>query len=325
MPQKTIEVEHLSKIYGSTVAIKDIDFSVDAGEIIGFLGPNGAGKTTTMRILAGYLPATTGTAKIAGYDVHLHSMQARRHIGYLPETPPLYLEMTVKQYLHFVAKIKGVRAGSRCKQVEDAMVRCQLVERQNTIIRKLSKGYRQRIGIAQAIVHQPSVIILDEPTVGLDPRQIIEVRKLIKSLAGEHTIILSTHILPEASMICDRVTIINQGRAIATNTPQGLQAQLESSSGYEVEIAGDFESIILLLPKIPGIIRVTSNPSSLFNNSQHRLLKISCEPILELGKDIAKLIIERGLDLYELRRTSPSLEDVFLKLTTEEPLEIESQ
>lgn len=322
MPQKTIEVEHLSKIYGSTVAIEDIHFSVDAGEIIGFLGPNGAGKTTTMRILAGYLPATTGTATIAGYDVHRHSMQVRRHIGYLPETPPLYPNMTVKQYLYFVSKIKGIRAGDRRKKTADAMVRCQLKGRENTIIRKLSKGYRQRVGIAQAIVHEPPVIILDEPTVGLDPRQIIEVRNLIKSLAREHTIILSTHILPEASMICDRVTIINQGKVITTNTPRDLQVQLESSSGYEVEIAGDAESIILLLQKTPGIIRITLNQSSLFNDPRHHLLKISCEPIAELGKDIAKLIVKQGLELYELRRTSPSLEDVFLKLTTEDSLEI---
>ena len=189
MPSKTIEVEHLSKVYGSTVAIEDIHFSVDEGEILGFLGPNGAGKTTTMRILAGYLPATSGTAKIAGYDIHRHSMQVRRQIGYLPEIPPLYPEMTVKQYLNFVSKIKGVSAGDRRQKTYNAMVRCQLVDRENTIIRKLSKGYRQRVGIAQAIVHEPSIIILDEPTVGLDPRQIIEVRHLIKSLATKHTII----------------------------------------------------------------------------------------------------------------------------------------
>ncbi len=320
MSQQTIEVEHLSKVYGSNVAIKDVHFSVDAGEIIGFLGPNGAGKTTTMRILAGYLPATTGTARIAGYDVHRHSMQVRRRIGYLPETPPLYPDMSVKGFLHFVAKIKGIRAGDRRRQVDNAMVRCQLVEQKNVAIRKLSKGYRQRVGIAQAIVHEPPVIILDEPTVGLDPRQIIEVRNLIKSLAGEHTIILSTHILPEASMICDRVTIINRGKVVTTNTPSDLQAELKSSSGYEVEFTGDREQILPLLRKIPGVVEITPLENSLANHPERHVIKVTCDSGTEPGKDIAALIIKQGLDLYELRRTRPSLEDVFLELTTEEPI-----
>ena len=341
MSSKTIEVEHLSKFYGSTVAIKDIHFSVSPGEIVGFLGPNGAGKTTTMRILAGYLPATSGTAKIAGYDVHRHSMQVRRRIGYLPEIPPLYPNMSVRQYLYFVAKIKGVRAGDRRKQVYNAMVRCQLVDREDQIIAKLSKGYRQRVGIAQAIVHNPPVIILDEPTVGLDPRQIIEVRNLIKSLAGEHTIILSTHILPEASMICDRVAIINRGKVVTINTPEDLQAQLEISSGYEIKVSGDIETILALLPNIPGVSGVVldndygdrtlassfkrrkalaaSDPANgLSRNLQHHVLKVTCKAMAEPGKDIAKLIIVQGLELHELRRTRPSLEDAFLELTTEE-------
>jgi len=322
MSQKTIEVEHLSKVYGATVAIKDVHFSVNSGEIIGLLGPNGAGKTTIMRILAGYLPATAGTAKIAGYDVYYHSMQVRRHIGYLPEVPPLYPNMTVKQYLHFVSKIKGIRSGDRRRQIYNTMVHCQLVDLEDTIIGKLSKGYRQRVGIAQAIVHQPPVIILDEPTVGLDPRQIIEVRSLIKSLAVEHTVILSTHILPEASMICDRVIIINQGKVVTTNTPFKLQTQLDNSFGYEVEIEGDPNTVIPLLKEVPGIIEIVSGHSSLFRDREHHVLKISCEPNPELGKDIARLIIQQGLDLYQLRRTSASLEDIFLKLTTEEPLEV---
>ena len=320
MPRKTIEVEHLSKVYGSTEAIKDIHFSVEAGEIIGFLGPNGAGKTTTMRILAGYLPATTGTAKIAGYDVHRYSMQVRRRIGYLPETPPLYPNMTVKGYLHFVAKIKGIRAGDRQKQVYRAMVRCQLVNKENVVIRRLSKGYRQRVGIAQAIVHEPPVIILDEPTVGLDPRQIIEVRNLIKSLAGEHTIILSTHILPEASMICDRVTIVNRGKVITTNTPQDLQAQLTSNSGYEIEIAGNIQPLLPMLRRLPGIIQVTKKNEAILEHSDRHIVQVTCDNNSSLGKDLAAIIIQRGLDLYELRRTSPSLEDVFLELTTEEKI-----
>ena len=319
MSQKTIEVEHLSKVYGSTKAIEDIHFSVKAGEIIGFLGPNGAGKTTTMRILAGYLPATAGTAKIAGYDVHRHSMQVRRRIGYLPEVPPLYPDMTVKSYLSFVAKIKGISRGKRRSRVLDAIARCQLLDRQNTVIRQLSKGYRQRVGIAQAIVHEPPVIILDEPTVGLDPRQIIEVRNLIKSLARDRTIILSTHILPEASMICDRVTIINRGKVVTSNTPSNLQAQLKSSSGYEIEVTGDTKQILPLLTKIPGVVRATVSEHPI-RHKDRRSLEISCAVDSEPGKDIASAIIGQGLELHEMRRTRPSLEDVFLELTTEESL-----
>ncbi|MEM8829017.1 MAG: ABC transporter ATP-binding protein [Cyanobacteria bacterium P01_G01_bin.19] len=331
MPQKTIEVEHLSKVYGSTVAIKDMNFSVDAGEIIGFLGPNGAGKTTTMRILAGYLPATSGVAKIAGYDVHRHSMQVRRCIGYLPEIPPLYPDMSVKQYLNFVAKIKGIGSGDRHRRVYNAMVNCQLVDREDIKIRKLSKGYRQRVGIAQAIVHEPPVIILDEPTVGLDPRQIIEVRNLIKSLAGKHTIVLSTHILPEASMICDRVTIINQGKVVTTNTPKDLQTQIETSSGYEVEISGNvnIKEVIALLQNIPGVIQTISHGRQRNNSSNksagNYLLKITSHPMATPGKDIAKLIVQQGLELHELRRIRLSLEDIFLELTTEESVTADRQ
>ena len=319
MSQPTIEVEHLSKVYGSNVAIEDVHFSVNTGEILGFLGPNGAGKTTTMRILAGYLPATAGTAKIAGYDVHRDSMQVRRRIGYLPETPPLYPEMTVKSFLLFVANIKGVRANQRRAKVTGAIERCQLVDRENTVIRQLSKGYRQRVGIAQAIVHEPPAIVLDEPTVGLDPRQIIEVRNLIKSLAGEHTIIISTHILPEASTLCDRVTIINRGKVVTTNTPRDLQAQLESNFGYEIEVAGEVEKILPLLSEISGVVGVTQKDRSLTKYADRHSIQISCLPDTEPGTDLAATIIEQGLKLHEMRRTRPSLEDVFLELTTEEP------
>ena len=313
-----IKVEHLSKIYGSNAAIEDIHFSVRKGEIMGFLGPNGAGKTTTMRILAGYLPATKGTAKIAGYDVHQQSMQVRRRVGYLPENPPLYLDMTVEGFLHFVAKIKGVSRRTRLNKVKSAIRRCQLVERKTEIIRKLSKGYRQRVGIAQAIVHEPPVIILDEPTVGLDPRQIIEVRNLIKSLAGKHTIILSTHILPEVSMICDRVTIVNRGKVVATNTPSVLMEQLKGSSGYEVEIEGETEKIISCLQTIPGVNTVEIAPTKPNLAAKHTLVQITCNTKAEVGKEIAAAIVNQGWGLLEMRRTRISLEDVFLQLTTEE-------
>lgn len=319
-----IEVEHLSKIYGSTPAIQDVTFDVEPGEILGFLGPNGAGKTTTMRILAGYLPATSGTARIAGYDVHENSMDVRRRIGYLPETPPLYPEMTVEGFLHFVARIKGVAAGDRRSKVKTAMERCNLTEKRKVLIRKLSKGFRQRVGIAQAIVHDPPAIILDEPTVGLDPRQIIEVRNLIKSLAGDHTIILSTHILPEVSMTCSRVAIINRGRIVATNSPENLMAQLTGGAGYEVEVDGDVQELQKLLQILPGISLVEIIPTDELPPGRS-LLRIVSSPGTEPGRDIAAVTIGAGLGLHEMRRTRATLEDVFLELITREQALSESE
>ncbi|MBW4641855.1 MAG: ABC transporter ATP-binding protein [Goleter apudmare HA4340-LM2] len=318
-----IEVEHLSKIYGSTPAITDVTFSVEPGEILGFLGPNGAGKTTTMRILAGYLPATNGTARIAGYDVHDNSLAVRQRIGYLPETPPLYPEMTVEGFLHFVARIKGVSAGDRTTKVKAAIERCNLVEKQRVIIRKLSKGYRQRVGIAQAIVHDPPAIILDEPTVGLDPRQIIEVRNLIKNLAGTHTIILSTHILPEVSMTCSRVAIINRGKVVATNTPENLMTQLTGGSGYELEVEGEVALAKQVLQNVPGVSLVESIPTSLIHGhtpirENRAYLRVISQPGKEPGREITVTLVRAGFGLHEMRRVSATLEDVFLQLTTEE-------
>ncbi len=316
-----IEVEHLSKTYGSTHAIADVSFSVETGEILGFLGPNGAGKTTTMRILSGYLPASSGTARIAGLDIHENSMAVRQRIGYLPENPPLYPEMTVEGFLFFVARIKQVPAGDRARRVTSAIDRCGLVEKRKVLIRKLSKGFKQRVGIAQAIVHDPPVIILDEPTVGLDPRQIIEVRNLIKSLGGQHTIILSTHILPEVSMTCNRVTIINRGQIVAAGSPQNLTGELAAGSGYELEVEGEEELVnSLLLPAVenlPGVrsIELIANQESLAGRYRLRAL---CEPDLESGREIAAAIIASGFGLCEMRRNRATLEDVFLKLTTAE-------
>ncbi len=321
--QPMIEVEHLSKIYGSTSAIEDVTFSVEPGEILGFLGPNGAGKTTTMRILAGYLPASSGNARIAGYDVHEDSLAVRQRIGYLPETPPLYPEMTVEGFLHFVARIKRIPAGDRATKVNAAMERCNLLEKRHVIIRKLSKGFRQRVGIAQAIVHDPPAIILDEPTVGLDPRQIIDVRNLIKSLAGSHTIILSTHILPEVSMTCSRVAIINRGKVVATNTPENLMAQLASGSGYELEIEGDPTAARQVLQVIPGVRLVESIATEGVygqtpRNPNRATLRVLSAPGTEPGRDIAAVLVSAGVGLYEMRRVRATLEDVFLQLTTEE-------
>ncbi len=313
-----IEVEHLSKIYGSTVAIQDVDFSVATGEILGFLGPNGAGKTTTMRILAGYIPATTGTARIAGFDVHEKSLEVRQNIGYLPENPPLYPDMTVEGFLSFVASIKGITAGDRHSKVNSAIERCQLTEKRKTLIRKLSKGYKQRVGIAQAIVHDPPVIILDEPTVGLDPKQIIEVRNLIKSLANQHTIILSTHILPEVSMTCDRVMIINRGKIIATNTPENLLTELTNSLSYELEIEGNIDNLEHLLKQISGITQVIIKPLEIESRST---IAIKTDSTRELGREIANQLIHNNLGIYEMKRTRATLEDVFLDLiTTEETI-----
>ncbi len=318
-----IEVEHLNKVYGSTSAIEDVTFNVEEGEILGFLGPNGAGKTTTMRILSGYLPATSGTARIAGFDVHENSLAVRQKIGYLPENPPLYPEMTVQGFLFFVARIKGVSAGDRTRKVQAAMERCNLTDKRHVLIRKLSKGYRQRVGIAQAIVHDPPAIILDEPTVGLDPRQIIDVRNLIKSLSGSHTIILSTHILPEVSMTCNRVVIINRGNVVATNTLDNLMNELTGGSGYELEIEGEVALAKQMLQNLPGVNLVESIPV-LRGDGKNKLeqsrvrIRVVSQPGTEPGSTIASALYQAGFALHEMRRINATLEDVFLKLTREE-------
>ena len=322
-----IEVEHLSKIYGSTPAIQDVTFTVEPGEILGFLGPNGAGKTTTMRILAGYLPANSGTAKVAGYEVHEDSMAVRQRIGYLPETPPLYPDMTVEGFLHFVARLKQVRPGDRPERVNWALKRCNLEEKRSVLIRKLSKGFRQRVGIAQAIVHDPPVIILDEPTVGLDPRQIIEVRNLIKSLAGDHTIILSTHILPEVSMTCSRVAIINRGQVVATGSPDELMVQLTGGASYELEGEmaepwdewDDREHFLKTLEKVPGVQSAEWVSDQKLPPSRRKILAIA-QVGMEPGPEIIAQLVRKKFRVHEMRRTQASLEDLFLQLTTEETI-----
>ncbi|MEL6136023.1 MAG: ABC transporter ATP-binding protein [Cyanobacteria bacterium J06628_6] len=309
-----IEVDALSKNYGPTVAIQDVSFRVEPGEILGFLGPNGAGKTTTMRILSGYLPATSGTAQVAGCEVHTDSMAVRQRIGYLPESPPLYPDMTVEGFLYFVARIKGVPAGSREVQVDSAIQRCNLGEKRKVLIRKLSKGFRQRVGIAQAIVHDPPVIILDEPTVGLDPRQIIDVRNLIKKLAGQHTIILSTHILPEVSATCDRVAIINRGRIVATDTPENLRSQLAGQLGYVIEVQGELDQAKSVLAALDPVESVEVLPREDVADGHHRLQAVAVSGS-DPGGAIATALVHANLGLYELTRSRVSLEDVFINLT----------
>lgn len=308
-----ITVEHLTKRYGSTLAVNDLNFSVDAGEILGFLGPNGAGKTTTMRMLTGYMPPSEGTAKIAGFDVLEDSLAVRQRIGYLPETPPLYREMTVQGYLHFVASIKGVSAGDRPRRVDWAMERCGLTERRHQLIRKLSKGFRQRVGIAQAIVHDPPVIILDEPTVGLDPKQIIEVRNLIKSLAGDHTIILSTHILPEVSMTCNRVVIIQKGRVVATDTIDQLLNRSDNRTQYELKLSGNLQALQAALAQFPGLAGVQTQ-----SEGDNHVVTVTTSGDTDIGPELTALVVQAGLKLYEMNRRRATLEDVFLQLTTSE-------
>lgn len=310
-----IEVEHLTKSYGKGNAVNDISFKVEKGEILGFLGPNGAGKTTTMRIITGYLPATSGTVRVAGFDVAEQSLEVRKRIGYLPEAPPLYPEMTVRSYLEFVARIKGVASKEVGPRVEAAMEMTNVADRRDELIKRLSRGYKQRVGIAQAIVHNPDVVILDEPTVGLDPNQIIEVRHLIKRLAGEHTIILSTHILPEVEVTCDRVVIINKGRIAAVDTPENLTVQMKGGERIRLEVKGDAERLRETLRTVAGVSRIEVNGAS-----TDGLLEVVVESDAghDLRSALAARVVGAGFELYELRSISLSLEDIFRQLTTEE-------
>ncbi len=313
-----IEVEHLTKNFGKARAVDDISFTVGRGEILGFLGPNGAGKTTTMRILTGYLPASDGTARVAGYDVFEQSMEVRRRIGYLPENPPLYPEMSVRTYLEFVARIKGVSSSDLSRRIDEALRLANITDKRDELIKRLSRGYKQRVGLAQVIVHNPDVVILDEPTVGLDPKQIIEVRKLIKGLAGEHTIVLSTHILPEVSMTCDRVVIINKGRIAAVDTPENLTMQLKGGERVRAEVGGDANAVKSALEQVEGVSRVEIQP---IEASGRLAVMVESTPGRDLRSAIAACVVGRGYPLYELRAVSLSLEEIFLQLTTEEPSE----
>jgi ABC-2 type transport system ATP-binding protein len=313
-----IEVQNLTKVYGNLTAVDHISFRVNRGEILGFLGPNGAGKTTTMRILAGYLPATSGTARIAGYDVAEQSMEVRRRVGYLPEVPPLYPDMTVEGYLDFVARLKRVPAAQRRSRVTAAMELARVADRRRELIRRLSRGYRQRVGLAQAIVHDPDVLILDEPTAGLDPRQIIEVRQLIRSLAGNHTVVLSTHILPEVSMTCTRVVIINRGRVVAEDTPENLTLQLRGAERLRLLVRGPDAELRRLLQGFDGIRPVSITP---VDDGQRLSLVLEVTAGSDVRPVLAKRLVQNGFELYELRSERMSLEEVFVQLTTEEPVE----
>ncbi len=309
-----IEVQHLTKRYGPTTAVDDVSFRVERGEVLGFLGPNGAGKTTTMRVLTGYMPPSEGNAIVAGYDVMTQPIEAKRRTGYLPETPPLYPEMTVRDYLSFVARIKGVPRAERKSRVNAAMERTRVADMANRHCAKLSKGYRQRVGLAQAIMHNPDVLILDEPTAGLDPKQINETRQLIKDLGGDHTVILSTHILPEVSQTCHRVVIINKGRVVAVDTPENLTARLRGSETMFVQVDAGDADVGTTLQAVPGVTQVSA--------SETRGTVTSFEVNSETGRDVrrelASTIVRQGWGLLELRPLRMSLEEIFLHLTTEE-------
>jgi ABC-2 type transport system ATP-binding protein len=311
-----IEVQHLTKRYGPVKAVDDISFRVEKGEILGFLGPNGAGKTTTMRILTGYMPATEGKAIVAGFDVFTQAVDAKLRTGYLPETPPLYPDMTVREYLTFVAKIKigkSLSTAERNARVDTAMQKTFVKDMANRHCSKLSKGYRQRVGIAQALIHDPEVLILDEPTAGLDPKQIMETRDLIRALAGNHTIILSTHILPEVSQTCQRVVIINRGRVVAIDTPANLTKQVHGGLNLYVQVEAAGADVPAALSAVPGVTKVV-----LSDQDGTQGFEVEAEKDRDIRRDVAKAIVERGWGLLELRPMRLSLEETFLQLTMED-------
>jgi ABC-2 type transport system ATP-binding protein len=309
-----IKVEGLTKRYARTVAVDNISFEVEKGQIVGFLGPNGAGKTTTMRVLTCFLPPTSGTATVAGFDVLEKPMEVKKRIGYLPETPPLYPEMEVVEYLNFVGKLKGLDSNHLKSRVDEVMARCAVADVRSKLISKLSKGYRQRVGLAQAIIHNPDVLILDEPTSGLDPQQIIHTRELIESLAGDHTIILSTHILSEVEHTCKRVIIISNGRVVAQDSVSNLTNRLRGSEAVAVELEAvdgrpNPTDVQHRLEQVPGVSRVVTKDS----RSGRLLFEVE-----SLHSDLARAVVNAGWNLNEMRSVGLSLEDIFLQLTASE-------
>ncbi len=312
-----IRVDHLSKHFGPRVAVADVSFSVARGEVLGFLGPNGAGKTTTMRVLTGYLPPSGGRAEVAGYDVASQSLQARSKIGYLPESVPLYPEMSVRSYLDFMAKIKGVK--KRRPEVDRAMEKARIAFRADDQIGKLSKGLRQRVGLAQALLGDPPVLILDEPTSGLDPKQIIETRNLVKSLGGEHTLILSTHVLPEVAASCTRVVIIANGRVVAEDTPANLDRRLKGAESIAVTVRGPRDTIARTLKAIPHVTSVDIGTDGARRPEGIHEFTVQSDVGADVREAMAQAIVRGGWGLLELRRAHLSLEEIFLQLTTTEP------
>ncbi|HDY66358.1 MAG TPA: ATP-binding cassette domain-containing protein [Candidatus Scalindua sp.] len=308
-----INVKHLTKRYVNIAAVDDISFDVGEGEIVGLLGPNGAGKTTTMRILTCFMPATEGVATVAGYDVFTDSLNVRQQIGYLPENVPLYLDMRVKEYLMFRAKLKYIPRRERKKKIDYCLEMCGISDVQNQITGTLSKGYRQRVGLADALVHDPKILILDEPTIGLDPNQIRQIRQVIKDLGQKHTILLSTHILPEVEMICDRVMIINKGKIVAMDTPENLMKQLKSSANVVLEIRGDGEKIKDSLSNIGGVRSVVWKEKG---DASEFVVEAAGDK--DIREDIFKCIVKDNYTLREMKRQTVTLEEIFHQITTRE-------
>lgn len=335
-----IEVEHLTKYYGTSPAVRDVSFNVEQGEILGFLGPNGAGKTTTMRMITGYLPATSGTVRVAGYDVAEKSLQARQHLGYLPETVPLYTELTTREYLDFRGRITGLNnARERRARINEVMDELNLESVAGRLIGNLSRGYRQRVGLAQAMLHNPDALILDEPTVGLDPVQITEVRALIKELGRNHTIILSTHLLPEVSMVCNRVVIINRGRLVAVDTPIHMAAGASQQQKVQLEVGGAPAEIVAALRSVQGVAKVTTVPQQGSSQVAYgstdsaevtmpvsevalpegvNLFQVEGKEGADIRAQVASAVVGGGYQLLELKSITPTLEDIFIQVITQE-------
>ena len=312
-----IVAAQLTKAYGNFHAIDDVSFQIEKGQTVGFLGPNGAGKTTTMRIITGFVPPTSGTATIGGYDVVENSREARKLVGYLPETVPLYTDMTVKAYLSFAGTLRAMNSRHLRTRIDDVVDVCGLNDYYHTYVGRLSKGYRQRVGIAQAILHEPQVLILDEPTIGIDPIQVVETRQLIKDLGEENTIVLSTHILPEVSMVCDRVLIIHEGQIVAEDSPRSLAERLQGVERLTVEVQGPADRVATALRRVPGVVNVSYTDRGTETGDQNTF-RLQLRRGEDLRDEISRAIIDNGWGLLGLQLESMSLEEIFLKLTTTE-------
>ena len=310
-----IRVDKVTKYFGSFPAVVDLSFQVEPGEILGFLGPNGAGKSTTMKIITGFMPPSSGKVAVAGHDIVEESLEARRHIGYMPESVPLYTDMTVEDYLGFMGRIRGMSGGRLGRRVGDVIDICNLGEYTSSLIGKLSKGFRQRVGVAQAILHEPDVLVLDEPTIGIDPIQVVETRQLIRSLGGEHTLIVSTHILPEVSMICERVIIIHEGQIVAVDSPQNLASRLTGVERVQLDVKGPQKAVARTLRTVGGVQNVTRQASGGGGVSTY---EVEARQGTEVRAQLASAVVGEGWDLLRLEAISMTLEDVFLQLTAEE-------
>ncbi len=310
-----IEAEGLTKFYGPIGAIRNVSFQIEKGEVVGFLGPNGAGKSTTLRILTCYMPPSSGIAKVEGLDVIENSLQIRQKIGYLPESVPLYKDLTVRRFLRFAASSKGVEAKRMNAEVSRVVSACGLEKNADRIIGNLSKGFRQRVGLAQALLNDPSVLILDEPTIGLDPAHIIEIRRLIQDLRADRTILLSSHILPEVAQLCQRVIIINKGEIVATDSPANLTSQLQKTVKIVLEVSGPVQEFAQAIENMTGVEKV-----SLVSNGTSRFV-IETDPSTDIRPEIAAMAVHKGCGLLELKTMQLSLEDIFMQLVTEEPSE----